>query len=346
METKAIYIYGIVPNFYGTTHFQSLDESSVYAITYKNISAIVSDRDSVRLDFLDRESLGYLLINHQETIEELMGKGFAMIIPMKLGTIVSSTNEVINILSKGYDLIIETLKKIEYLTEIDLAVTWTDFSDTVKEIAMLPEIGALRDAIQDTGEPATQADQVKIGMLIQSKLTEGNKQISLQIIEALSSCCVHVKIHDVMNDQMLANAAFLMNRNKREAFEAIINHLDTRFEGKLNFKLVGPLPCYSFFTIEVNHLNYNEILQAKMELGLREEISVPEIKKAYLNKAKQFHPDAQENPGTEANFDRINKAYQTLLEYFASAHEPARGDMVSLAAEKITENLIMVKIKE
>ena len=289
MATTGIYIYGIVPNFYGNTQFQSLEKSGVYAISFQNISAIVSDRDSVHLDYLDRESLGYLLVHHQETIEDLMGKGFSMIIPMKLGTIAVSKEEVINILAKGYDLIIETLKKIEYLTEIDLAVTWADFSNTVKELAAHPEIIQLRDEIQLTEESLSQSNQVKIGMLIQSKLAENNKRISLRILEALSSCCIHIKIHDVMNDQMITNSAFLLNRNKKEAFEGVIDQLDAEFAGKLNYKLVGPLPCYSFYTLEVKSLDYKEVLQSKSELGLREEFSDADLKKAYLEKAKLFH---------------------------------------------------------
>ena len=121
---KGIYIYGIVPNFYATTQFQSLENSGVYTISFDNISAIVSDRESNQLDFSDKESLGHLLVHHQKTIETLMGKGFAMLIPMRLGTIVSTKNEVIKILSTGYELIFNTLKKIEFLSEIDLAVTW------------------------------------------------------------------------------------------------------------------------------------------------------------------------------------------------------------------------------
>jgi hypothetical protein len=346
MASKGIYIYGIVPNFYGTTHFQSLENSGVYAITFENISAIVSDRDSVHLDFLDRESLGYLLVHHQETIEELMGKGFSMIIPMRLGTIMGSKEEVIKILANGHDLIIDTLKKIEYLTEIDLAVTWADFSITIKEIAGHPEVIALKEDILKSGEQLSQAHQVKIGMLFQAKLAEKNKKVELKILEALSQHCVHVKMHDVMNDQMITNSAFLMNRNKKEKFEEVIEQLDDEFKGLLNFKLVGPLPCYSFYTIEVKELNQEQVLLAKKELGLREETTESDIKKAYLEKARLFHPDTQQDNGDEENFNRINKAYHTMLEYSVAARQCSDEEVISLAKEKIILNLTLVKIKE
>ena len=83
MSTKGIYIYGIIPSFYSTDMFRSLENTSVYPITFQNISAIVSESSSGKLDSLDRESLGRLLVHHQKTIETLQSKEFSMFIPMK-----------------------------------------------------------------------------------------------------------------------------------------------------------------------------------------------------------------------------------------------------------------------
>ena len=346
MSTKGIYIYGIVPNFYGSTHFQSLENSGVYGITYQNISAIVSDRESTHLDFLDRESLGYLLVHHQETIEELQGKGFTMIIPMRLGTIVSSTDAVIKILANGYDLIIDILKKIEYLTEIDVAVTWADFAATLKGIANHPDIISMKDDIMKNMDTVTQGDQVKIGMLIQEKLDEKNKAIGIKILDKLSALGLGIKIHKVMNDQMVTNSAFLINRNNQAKFEQVIEQFDEEYNGTLNFKLVGPLPCYSFYTLEVKELNAELVENARQELGIKEKTTENEIKKAYLEKAKIFHPDnCQENGDTE-NFNRIRNAYHTLLDYSAAARQSAKDELISLEKNKVIENLILVKIKE
>jgi len=346
MATKGIYIYGIVPNFYSTDMFRSLENSGVYAITFQNISAIVSDRNSTHLDYLDRESLGYLLVHHQKTIEDLMGKGFAMLIPMRLGTIVSSKEEVFKILANGYDLIIDTLKKIEHLTEIDLAVTWADFPGTLKEIAGHPDIIAIKDDFLKKADTLLKIDQVKVGMLVQAKLKEKNTKVELNILDFLSPISLDIKTHEAMNDEMVTNSAFLINRNNKEKFEQLMDQLDEEYKGLLNFKLVGPLPCYSFYTIEVKDLNSEQVEQARKELGLREETSESEIKKAYLEKAKLFHPDAHPDNGDEENFNRINKAYNTLLDYSVSARQSSKDDLISLAKEKVIENLILVKIKE
>lgn len=346
MATKGIYIYGIIPNFYSAEMYRSLVNTGIYTIAYQNISAIVSDRENVPFDYLDRETLGHLLVDHQKTIEDLIGKGFNMLIPMRLGTMVNSKEEVFKILANGHDLIVDSLNKIEHLTEIDLAVTWADFPAIIKEVAVHPDIVAMKEAILNSGEAISQADQIKIGMLFEEKFKEKNTTVELDILNALSPFCTDIKMHEVMNDQMITNSAYLLNRNKKEKFEQVLDRLDEEYKGMLNFKMVGPLPCYSFYTIEVKELNPEHVSQAKKELGLSETTSEAEIKRAFQEKAKEFHPDVNRGNGSVDHFNRIKKAYQTLLEYLEAANFSTKEHVIAMSNKKAIENLILVKIKE
>ena len=343
---KGIYIYGIVPNFYGTTQFQSLENSGVYAVTFQNISAIVSDRETAHLDFMDRESLAHILIHHQKTIEDILSKGFNMIIPMKLGTIVRSKEDVLNILARGHELIIATLKNIEYLTEVDLVVTWANFAGLLAGIAELPDVVALKNELLNNTGTITKVDQYKMGLYIQETLDKKNKAIELNILDILSPFGIDIKMHEVMNDEMITNSAFLMNRNKQEKFEQAIDQLDEQYDGALNIKLVGPLPCYSFYTLEVKDLNPDQVEQARKELGLKEKTTENEIKKAYLEKAKQFQPDNSQETSDTENFNTIKNAYHTLLDYAAAVRQSSTEEYISVVKDKVSENLIFIKIKE
>ncbi len=346
MTTKGIYIYGIIPNFYSADMFRSLENAGVYAIPFQNISAIVSEREGTLLDYTDREALGHLLIHHQKTIESMVANGFTMIIPMRLGTIVNSKAEVFRILENGHDLIMEVLKKMQFLTEIDIAVTWADFSGVLAELANDPEIIAAKEDILKTSDSLSQIDQVRLGMMVQTKLKEKNLKVELKILESLSVFSVDIKTHDVMNDQMITNSAFLLNRIKLENFEKGIDKLDEEFKGLLNFKLVGPLPCYSFYTIEMKELNPDHIAEAKQELGLSEETTESEIKKVYLGKARLCHPDANSGNGNDEKFEKISKAYHTILDYSVAARQSSKEVLISLNREKVSKNLFLVKIKE
>jgi hypothetical protein len=322
-----------------------LENSGTYAISYENISAIVSNREGTKLNYADRESLGYLLVHHQETIEELQAKGFNMLIPLQLGTIAGSKDGVIKILANGYDLIMDTLSKIEYLTEIDIAVTWADFSETLKYVANHPEIIELKESILRNPDTVKQLDQVKIGMLIQEKLTEKNKLTELKVLDKLSAYSLDIKMHELMNDQMITNSAFLITRSKQDKFEKTIDEIDAEFNGSLNIKMVGPLPCYSFYTLEVIELDPDIVLLAKADLGLWEATTEEGIKKAYHEKARLFHPDNVPGNNDTFNFNRIKNAYFTLQDYTTAVKQSKKDEIIPLVREQIVDNLVLVKLK-
>jgi len=346
MLNKGIYIYGIVPDIYSSEMFRSIHNSGVYTIPFHDLSAIVSNWESSLFDLSDRESLGYLLAHHHKTIEAIMAKGFNLILPMKFRTIVHDKVDIFSILSNGHNLIMNALKNIENLTEVDLEVTWADFGSILNEEANHPEIVAMKNNMLKNIDNIAQIDHVKIGMLIHEKLNERNKRVEMAILDSLSPISLDIKTHDVINDQMITNSAFLINRNKKELFEQTIDQLDAEFKDLLNFKLAGPLPCYSFYTVEIKALNPDQVVQAKKGLGLSDETTESEIKKAYLEKAKLFHPDNSPDNVDAENFNMIQNAFHTLLDYSAAAKQSSKENFISLAKEKVVENLILVKIKE
>jgi len=346
MQTKEIYIYGIMPDFKSDDMSGLLENTEIYAIPFQDIAAIVSETNILAIDYSDRESLGHLLVRHQKTIEELMGIGFNMIIPMELGTIVNSTEKVLKILSNGYNLIRDTFLKAENLIEIDLVATWADFQNTLNEIALHPDIVAIKDDFRNKSDLLTRADQMKVGILVQDKLKAKNATVELDIMEAMTVIGVDIKTHEVMNDQMITNSAFLIKRSHQETFEQLIDELDEKYKGLLNFKLVGPLPCYSFYTLEIDELNPGNVEKARIVLGLKEKTTESDIKKAYLTKARLFHPDTNMGIIDNKKFNRVNNAYHTLLDYAGLACQSTEVHVISLAKEDVSENLFVVKLRE
>ena len=207
---------------------------------------------------------------------------------------------------------------MQFLTEIDIVVSWANFPEVLGELANHPEIVAIKEDILKTSGGLTQVDQVRLGMMIQTKLKEKNLKVELRILESLSALSVDIKTHEVMNDQMITNSAFLFNRTKKENFEKVIDQLDEEFNGLLNFKLVGPLPCYSFYTLEMKELNADHIAQAKQELGLSEETTESEIKKIYLGKARLCHPDTSSGDGSTEKFEKNKQSLSYNSRLFSS----------------------------
>ncbi|MBU1615516.1 GvpL/GvpF family gas vesicle protein, partial [bacterium] len=148
------------------------------------------------------------------------------------------------------------------------------------------------------------------------------------------------KRHELMDDKMIINIAFLIERSRQEDFDKRVEGLDVKFARKLNFRCVGPLPPYSFYTLEVRKMEFEEIDWARKRLGLSDLASKDEIRKAYHRSAASAHPDVNPDaPGIEEEFDEANMAYLILLEY-------CQNDSCSFTEEDFQKNAILVKVRE
>ncbi len=346
METNQLYLYGITHSDYTPNQLVELKKLGLQVIEHEEISAIVAEKEYVSLLHTNKETLAHLLVDHQKVLESLMETGFSMLIPMKLGTFSKNENEIRKILEKGYTLCLDILEKISNMVEINIAATWANFNEILQKVVTDPAVDELRQKLLAKAISVSTADQMQIGKLIKEKLDEKAIQTMEQIIGLLGAHCKNIQKHEVMNDQMVANVAFLLSKSKISLFEASLDELDKEFEGELNFKFVGPLPCYSFFTLEVVELNFAQILQAKKELGIQKQASAKEIKQAYLAKVKLAHPDINSGDGNEAYFNSINQAYRIITNYMETVKQSTTDDLFYFTEEQVTQNSVLVKIRK
>ncbi|EAR13305.1 hypothetical protein PI23P_02387 [Polaribacter irgensii 23-P] len=343
---KSLYIYGFVPNDYDDEQLKQLENIGVTTISFQKISAIVSQKEMVTISELNTETLAKLMIHHQNTIERLMNIRFNSIIPMRLGTFCHDSLELIGILEKEYDLIRETTEKVHNLVEIEVISTWANFSQIMSEIAVNPEIVEMKEKSLNNENGITQADQLNLGYLVKTMLDGLQSGYATKITETFSALYESTKQHELMDDQMVSNTAFLIHRSKLGLFEKALDVLDESLNGKLNFKFVGPLPCYSFYTMELTRLSIEKIESAKKELGLDDFTSENSMQQAYLDKAKLLHPDANTGEDATIVFNQIKKAHKTLQD-FADVLKPAsKEEPFSLQRDVVIKNALFLKIKE
>ena len=72
-----------------------------------------------------------------------------------------------------------------------------------------------------------------------------------------------------MDDRMVANLALLLPKPASDALDRRLAELDEEFGSRLNFRCVGPLPPYSFATVEVNPPSFEAIDRARRGLKPR-----------------------------------------------------------------------------
>lgn len=325
-----MYIYGVIPAVAGSRPSAQGRGEEVYTISYRDISAVVSDSEAVeQADYthMRKDMLAMLLIRHQKAIEKIMSLGHT-VIPMRLGTFVKDEVEIRHILACGHTVIKDIFGKISNTIEIDVTAAWDDFNSILKEIGEDKEIKEFKERVLASPGGVTVDDQIKIGLMVKEALEGKREEYAKEIQATLKSVSQDFRNHELMDDKMAANMAFLINKARHKDFEMKVEGLNTEFNEKLNFRCVGPLPPYSFYTLEIKTLNYGEIDWAKKRLGILNDItSRNELKKAYQRQAVSTHPDRNPNmPCAEKEFDEVNRAYKILVDYCAAVEQTDRKE--------------------
>ena len=111
-------------------------------------------------------------------------------------------------------------------------------------------------------------DQMEFGLAVKKALDDKRRHVADSIQDALKLLCRDCREHELMDDQMVMNCAFSISRPEQDVFYARIESLNGGFSEKLNFRCVGPLPPYSFYTIEIKKLDFKDMEWAREKLGL------------------------------------------------------------------------------
>ena len=315
MSTHGKYLYG----FIRTDHRQSfgpigIDGAEVMAVPYREIAAVVSSLRQMAFDALPKEILLRYLTIYQSVLETVLKT--QMIIPVKFGTLLEGDALLQSALEKGYDRILAGLTEMEHRIELDIAALWPDLDPVLAEIGKDEEIETLREKASGMSENERFDLRVKVGKRIKTLLDQRRERVKAEIMDVVLPHAEAHSAHGLMDDAMILNVALLIQRDHATSLESYIARLDDRYENQVNFRIIGPLPPYSFQTLEIRKMDYALMDEARKTLGLEEEATLAEIREAYWKLTKKFHPDRF--PGDDSvrrKFERINDAYRLVNDY-------------------------------
>ena len=293
---------------------KGLDDQDVYLKTNGNLSLVISDFKMIDFSSLPQKELLQYLKQHHDTIEKIMEK--FCIIPFKFGTMIENSNQIIKIFKSSYDRIRKKFSLLQNMIELDLIAYFNNFNQALNEIKELDAVKQFKQEIQSSLNPDIYEAQIKLGAMVNSVLDEKRNFYRKIIYNRLSDLSSDILTNDITHHSMIASFAFLINKKDHQTFEKIIEDLDQYFKDRIDFKIVGPLPFYSFYTLTLHKGDFKELDLARRILNLPEKASLPEINKSYKEQSKVCHPDNDSNNKDLARrFEELNKSYQIIMEY-------------------------------
>ena len=180
---------------------------------------------------------------------------------------------------------------------------------------MNPEVVALKT--QAEALPPAQRTQagIALGQLVKGQLDAQRNQLRDQLVSMVTPCAAQGRLNPIMDDTMVMNVACLVNDDEEEALEDRVTELDAQYGGKLNFRLVGPLPPYSFATVQARLVQPADLESACSLLEVPESSTPEQVKLAYYRQARQCHPDlVGDDPNATSRFMHLTDAYRLMTE--------------------------------
>ncbi|MBI5300072.1 MAG: GvpL/GvpF family gas vesicle protein [Deltaproteobacteria bacterium] len=336
------YLYGFIESEveknFGPIGFAlgNKEKEIVISLPDKNLAAVVGPPPVKNFGSSNKEQLVRQLLAHQETLETIMKVQF--ILPCKFGTLLKDRDEMHKILSQSRERLEQWFDKIKNCCEMGVIATW-DVKQLLQEIAAKdPIILKLKKDLEKLSPSELcshegEAARITVGARLSIRLKEEARRYETAITTKLKNAGEKIVTHALMNDEMVFNASFLLDRREEAGFFKLLETLDRDFEGKLNFKCVGPLPPYSFATVTIQRFETEKIDWAKEILMLKDLTTLDQVKKAYQKRARQCHPDTHSGFG-EKEFETLHQAYEFLKSYHRGGLKPVSVSLFNVNGER------------
>jgi hypothetical protein len=314
-----IYTYAIVPTGDKVIFdVVGVDDhhDEVYSLPYGDIAAIISASTMADYRGLNRQEAVRYLVTHQRVVETVM-QDFPLL-PVKFGTVLPDEAWVRRLLEQGMPLFRTALTKFADQVQMEVVVLW-NLQEVFQEIGQEEPIARLKAQVMARPPEETEADRTELGRMVQASLEQRRAALRDRLLLSVRQVALDVMINPLMDDSMVVNVALLVDEAGGAALDERLMLLDEEFEGRLHFRCVGPLPPYSFATVEVELPSVKTVNEARCRLGLKERATADEIKRAYRRLAGRLHPDhnpqAQE---AQARMAELTQAYELLTAYAES----------------------------
>jgi hypothetical protein len=162
----------------------------------------------------------------------------------------------------------------------------------------------------------SQSLKIELGSKAKSLLDEKKSEYLAEIDCTLRRLTCESEENKVNNPDTLMNAAFLVDKDKENEFYCALKMLEQKYQGRLKFTSLGPLPPYNFIKLAVRKIDFDAIEEARKTLGLSQEVSIVAINSAYNRLVRQCHPDLHPNDDkAEEMFKKMKNAKSLLTKY-------------------------------
>jgi hypothetical protein len=317
------YLYGIISgggdNALGVRGL--VGPNLVHNITHDGLSCVTSDYTGGNFDIMSKEELAQYLVTHQTVVEQVAERH--PILPIKFGTVLADSDEVHRLLAQGHPQFSLTLFWMQDKVEVEVMATWAGGQILKENVA---------------GSEKLRTDEPLPSEQINMSPPQSRQSYLERMVGFLKPVSVDVQPHPPVSGEMAMSVAFLVEKASIETFHERIKNLNALFYNQIDFQLIGPLPPYSFATVEVNRYSPEAIDEAKQLLKLNELNGEVEVRKACRHLALEFNSSRKLGDKlTKARLTALQRASDLLVAYCRGQAEKEGDFLINIRRSRSDE---------
>ena len=246
MLSQNKYIYGIIDEAEPLRFsLPGIGDAEVYTINYRDLAAIVSDIVLSEVDPTRRNVRAHTVVQDEFLKDHT-------VLPMSFGVIASSEAEVLLFLEKNYDAFVKEFKRLSGKVEVELKVYWDQEAMMGELERKNQELSRIKERIGAASSPVEAHSLLaEAGQMVERIVQDWQSKYAQGAFDTLSRMADDARLNNPVGIKNILNASFLIDRSKEEEFQAEVYKLDTKYQDRVDFKYVGPLPPYNFVSLNL-----------------------------------------------------------------------------------------------
>lgn len=239
----ALYVYGIMRAAEAqraARAARTADAPEVEAVEHDQVAALVAAMPDERLR-MRRETI----LGHADVLQAAFEHG--PVLPLRLGSAMDGAEAVVGeLLAPRAQSLASQLDAFDGKAEMQVKASYAEQPLLRSILAEDPALGRAVERTRGLPEAAAHFQQIRIGEQIAAAVQARQVIDTDAMLGVLSPLAVAVSVSTPHHERAVMNAAFLIDSAELDRFDRAVEQLSEEHSPDIEFKLIGPLPPYSF----------------------------------------------------------------------------------------------------
>jgi hypothetical protein len=237
---STVYVYGVLsaPDR-GTLSVAGVEGADVRIVESAGLAALVSDMQGGEL------AVGREVRAHWRVVEA--ASEHATVIPVRFGTVMDNDRAVRErLLEPNAERLTRLLRELAGRVQLIVKADYDEERMLRKVVRGSSDVAALRQRTRSIPEAAGYYERIRLGELVAAELERRREEDARAAVEALEPLAVAVRSEPAAGPTAAFNLAFLIERDKVDAFSDAVRTIAERAGDRMSIRYVGPVAPYSF----------------------------------------------------------------------------------------------------